>query len=142
MSVINIGNTHSVKILLKQDNIFSTNFISLHMNVQFLTHSSHRFRRSSGSSTLQKRKKDQISAERFRDVFFFMHYRFNSVQMLLSLTDAYTRPKAWRWCPVLTGLPRTVPHHLTVDGTAHAIMQLDIELGQYIGYIKNKTIAD
>lgn len=59
--------------------------------------------------------------------------------MLLCLSDAYTRPKPWRWCPVLTGLPRTVPHHLTVDGTAHAIMQFHIELGQHIGYLGERT---
>lgn len=81
----------------------SNQFISLHINVQFLTHSSHRLRRSSGGST--------------------------------------TRPKAWRWCPVLTGLPRAVPHHLTVDGTAHTIMQFYIELGQHVG-VKYTSLRD
>lgn len=58
-----IVNTQSIKVLI-QANIFSSNhFISLHINVQSLMRSSHRFRWSSGGSTLQKSKeKRKISA--------------------------------------------------------------------------------
>lgn len=41
-----------------------------------------------------------------------------------------TGPEAGWWCAVLPGLCGVVPDHLTVDGTAHAVVQFHIELGQ------------
>lgn len=48
------------------------------------------------------------------------------------LWDTYSRPEPRWWGTVLPGLTGTVPHHLTVDGTADTVVQLHIELGQYI----------
>lgn len=48
------------------------------------------------------------------------------------LWDTYGRPEPRRWGAVLPGLTGTVPHHLTVDGTADAVVQLHVELGQNV----------
>lgn len=66
---------------------------------------------------------------------------------LLIITDlpatefdcTYTGPEAGRWCSVLAGLPGSVSHHLAVDGTANTVMQLHVQLGQYVCYIGGTT---
>lgn len=51
---------------------------------------------------------------------------------LALLWDTYGRPEPGWWGAVLPGLTGTVPYHLTVDGTADTVVQLHVELGQYI----------
>lgn len=46
----------------------------------------------------------------------------------------YSWPEPGWWGAVLPGLTGAVPHHLTVDGTAHAVVKLHVELGQNISY--------
>lgn len=46
--------------------------------------------------------------------------------------DTYSRPEPRWWGAVLSSLTGTVPHHLTVNGTADTVVQLHVELGQHI----------
>lgn len=46
----------------------------------------------------------------------------------------YTGPESgWRGT-VLSSFTRAVPHHLAVDGAAHTVVQLHIQLGQDVCY--------
>lgn len=86
----------------------------------------------------------------FKYFFFFGHIKYNfsfifpwyfsfCLHEITSLHGLWwrswcsaSRSESWWGCSVLPGLTRSIPDNLAMNGTAHAVVQLDIELGKHV----------
>lgn len=83
-----------------------------------------------GIDTFKKFKSHFI----FARCFLFCLYEAISLHGLWWRSWCSTsRSKSWWGCPVLAGFSGSIPDYLAMNSTAHAVMQLDIELGKHIG---------
>merc|ERR1719315_443071 len=69
-----------------------------------------------------------------------MNFSGGVLSFLLSL-DLFSAHEFQWWGPVLSALPRPVPHDFGVDGTGHAVVELSVEFWEGVSLV-NAVVGD